>query len=108
MTGQLEVVAVSRHLAPSSAVWICLPHSFLHKHPHHYCLLSVDVAAQVVVEVGGTYDVPAWHVEGVGMDDPSAGLEWECLFGHRCTLGILHRSTSGAADVHGNRQEALA
>ena len=99
---KLQVVVVPDLPAPSPAVWICLPHSFLHKYPHHYCLPS----SQVVVEVGGTYAVLAWCVVGVGVGDPSAGLEWGCLFGHRCTLWILHRSASGA--VHGNSHEGLA
>ena len=91
---KLEVVAVSSVPAPSPAVWVSPPHSLLHKHDHHHCLLSVDMAAQAVVEVGGTFDVLAWRVVDVGVGDPSAGFQWGCLFGHWHTLGLLQRVES--------------
>ena len=58
VTLRLELVVVSDLTSFSPAVWIQPPQSCLHKLLHHICLLSVGIAAHVVV--GGGENMLFW------------------------------------------------
>ena len=75
VTLRLELAVVSDLTSFSPAVWIQPPQSCLHKLLHHICLLSVGIAAHVVVGGREKYAVLAWHVVeevvgDLGMADP--------------------------------------
>ena len=44
-------------------------------HLHQWCLVAVGAVTLVMVGEGETYDALVWHAVGVGMGDPSVGLE---------------------------------
>ena len=71
-------MSVSDPTSLPSAVWIWLP-QFLHKCSHRICLVSVGVAAQVVVGMDEAHAVSAWCVGWVGVGESSVGLEWGSL-----------------------------